>query len=213
MQPTCRRQAAAVGSPGFAGGSGARGRGGSDARTPPVLAGAAGTSSPLAARLRAQRKEDGREQDTGGCRAPRERPGSARAPRLRRGAGGSRRWPLLPAARPLLPEENGAAGELPVSGGAVLTHGRRSGLCPCRGCERAGVAAQEGLPERGGDPASIWSRKIKVTGGASGSWGKAGACRRRRGKAHPLSVAGRPGVAPVLGWGLRGLPRSPFVPT
>lgn len=150
-----------------------------------------------------------------------EPPGRGRAQREPPAA--ARGWRELPmAAAPriaagaeqlLLPEENGAAGKLPVSGRAVLTHGERSGLCPRRGCERAGVAAQEGLPERGGDPASIWSRKIKVTGGASGSWGKARACRRRRGKAHPLSAAGRPGEAPVFWWGPLGLPRSRFTPT
>lgn len=49
----------------------------------------------------------------------------------------------------------------------MLTHRRRGRLCPRRGLRWG--AAQEGLPARGGDAALIWSRKIKVTGGASSS--------------------------------------------
>lgn len=64
-----------------------------------------------------------------------------------------------------------------------------------------GEAAQEGLVGRGGDPARIWSRKIKVTGGARGSWGKARACRWRQGKSYPLP---RLGKAPVCWWGGTG---------
>lgn len=54
-------------------------------------------------------------------------------------------------------------------GRAVLTHRRQGRLCPRRGLRWGWGAAQEGLPARGGDAALIWSRKIKVTGGASGS--------------------------------------------
>lgn len=71
-----------------------------------------------------------------------------------------------------------------------------------------GEAAQEGLVRRGGDPARIWSRKIKVTGGASGSWGKARACGWRQGKSAPFPELGK---SPVLWWGGTGasLPSAP----
>lgn len=127
--------------------------------------------------------------------------GRSRAQRgARRGAAArSRREPPMAAASHMPAPPGGEKGP-PLIGRAVLTHRRRSELCSAllRG---DGEAAQEGLVGRGGDPARIWSRKIKVTGGARGSWGKARACRWRQGKSYPLP---RLGKAPVCWWGGTG---------
>lgn len=73
---------------------------------------------------------------------------------------------------------------LRLIGRAVLTHRRRGRLCPRRGLRSGWGAAQEGLPPRGGDAVLIWSRKIKVTGGASGS----GRQERAGGKVGPCNL-------------------------
>lgn len=95
---------------------------------------------------------------------------------------------------------------LRLIGRAVLTHRRRGRLCPRRGLRWGWGAAQEGLPARGGDAALIWSRKIKVTGGAS----RSGRRERAGGKVGPCNL-GELGKAPTCGSGGSGvgLPCSP----
>lgn len=113
------------------------------------------------------------EKDTGGLftRQGRAQCGSPAAAGSRQ----ERRLLLIAAASriPAGTEQRLLPGEkkkgLPLIGRAVLTHGRQGRLCPWRGLRAGWGAVQEGLPPRGGDPAPIWSRKIKVTGGASGS--------------------------------------------
>lgn len=85
---------------------------------------------------------------------------------------------------------------LRLIGRAVLTHRRRGRLCPLRW---GWGAAQEGLPARGGDAGLIWSRKIKVTGGAS----RSGRRERARGKVGPFNI-GELGKAPTCGSGGSG---------
>lgn len=95
---------------------------------------------------------------------------------------------------------------LRLMGRAVLTHRRQGRLCLQHGLRWGWGAAQEGLPARGGDAGLIWSVKIKVTGGASGSRRQ----ERAGGQKLAPSTSGSWAKLPAVDWGFRG--RSPLCP-
>jgi len=127
-----------------------------------------------------EEEKDARERDTGEPCAGAQRGSPAEAGRRQ-----ERRLPLLLIAA-------AAASRIPAPAAG-------KGRADSRGLRGGRGAAQEGLPARGGDPAPVWSRIIKVTGGASGLGGKP----------RPFSLAGWRGPgSPALGTALPGIVRA-----
>lgn len=94
---TCRRRAAAVGSPGSPGGATPEAEGGRRCQR------ASGCRDVQLSSGLAEEEEDGQEKDTGGRREGEAGLSAGLGAGLRHGAAGSRQWLLLPACR-LLPE-------------------------------------------------------------------------------------------------------------